>query len=61
MEERKRTIFAVIIACVVLVAVLYSFGLNLFTPHPNLVLADPNAAASMDVSESAPGTRAASR
>ena len=57
MEERKRTIFAVIIACVVLVAVLYSFGLNLFTPHPNLVLADPNATTSMDVSESAPGNQ----
>lgn len=46
MEDRKRTIFAVIIACVVLIAVLYSFGLNLFSSQPEFVLADPNAATS---------------
>ena len=33
MEDRKRTILAVVIACVVLIAVLYSFGLNLFIQH----------------------------
>ena len=36
MEDRKRTILAVIIACVVLLAVLYSFGLNLFIQTPEL-------------------------
>ena len=36
MEDRKRTILAVIIACVVLIAVLYSFGLNLFIQTPEV-------------------------
>ncbi len=43
MEDRKRTVIAVIIACVVLVAVLYSFGQNLFIQTPELVLPDPYA------------------
>ena len=50
MEDRKRTWFAVIIAVVVLAAVLYSFGLNLFSSHPPLILADPEAS-----SEQRPG------
>ena len=40
MEDRKRTILAVVIACVVLLAVLYSFGLNLFIQTPELELPD---------------------
>ena len=36
MEDRKRTILAVVIACVVLLAVLYSFSLNLFIQTPEL-------------------------
>lgn len=55
MEERKRTIFAVVIACVVLIAVLYSFGMNLFSPRPQLVLADPNATASQGAGGDEPG------
>ncbi|HJH62910.1 MAG TPA: hypothetical protein IAC84_06585 [Firmicutes bacterium] len=43
MEERKRTILAVLIACVVLVAVLYSFGLNLFIQTPELEAPGLNA------------------
>lgn len=46
MEDRKRTIFAVIIACVVIIAVLYSFGLNLFSSTPELILADPDVVTS---------------
>lgn len=42
MEDRKRTIFAVIIALVLVAALLYSFGLNLFAKTPQLDLADPN-------------------
>lgn len=42
MEDRKRTIFAVIIALVIVVALLYSFGLNLFAKTPSLELADPD-------------------
>ena len=43
MEDKKRTALAVVIILVVLAAVLYSFSLNLFSPTPGLVLADPNA------------------
>ena len=48
MEDRKRTVLATVIIAVVLLAVLYSFSLNLFVPTPELVLADPNATASVD-------------
>lgn len=48
MEERKRTALAAIIICVVLAAVLYSFFRNVLPSTPALVLADPDAAASMD-------------
>lgn len=51
MEERKRTILAVVIILVVLAAVLYSFSMNLFAPTPKLELANPDATASLD-----PGT-----
>lgn len=57
MEDRKRTIFAVVIACVVLIAVLYSFGLNLFRSKPQLILADPDATASQGASEGDPGNQ----
>lgn len=55
MEDRKRTIFAVLIALVLVVALLYSFGLNLFSSTPQVDLADPNAAESNDPSGSLPG------
>ena len=48
MEDRKRTALAAVITCVVLAAVLYSFFRNLIPSGPALVLADPNAAASME-------------
>ena len=47
MEDRKRTALAVVIIAVVLAAVLYSFSLNLFSPTPELVLADPDASNSL--------------
>lgn len=50
MEERKRTILAVVIILVVLAAVLYSFSMNLFAPTPKLELANPDATASLDPS-----------
>ncbi len=46
LEDRKRTILAVLIACVVLVAVLYSFGLNLFIQTPELEAPVLNASSS---------------
>ena len=48
MEDKKRTIMAVVIIAVVLVAVLYSFFLNLFAPVHELVLPDPDASQSLD-------------
>lgn len=55
MEDRKRTIFAVIIAFVIVVALLYSFGLNLFSRTPQLDLADPGAAESQRPGSANPG------
>lgn len=43
MEDKKRTVMAVVIVAVVALAVLYSFCLNLFAPTPRLELADPDA------------------
>lgn len=54
MEERKRTILAIIIACAVLLAVLYSFSLNLFSPRQALVLANPTVTADVAQSSSDP-------
>lgn len=46
MEEKKRTILAIAISCIILLAVLYSFGLNIFRSTPEIVLADPSASSS---------------
>lgn len=51
MEERKRTVLAIVIACVVVLALMYSFGLNLFSRAPDFELADPTETAS-----ASPGT-----
>ncbi len=48
MEDKKRTVMAVLIIVVVLAAVLYSFCLNLFAPTPRLELPDPDATQSLD-------------
>lgn len=48
MEDRKRTVLAAVIIAVVLLAVLYSFFLNLFSIHSDFTLADPNATSSID-------------
>lgn len=55
MEDRKRILFAVIIGCVVVLAVLSSFGLSLFTQYPDLVLADPDVTASVELGGDDPG------
>lgn len=46
MEEKKRTLLAVAISCIILVAVAYSFGLNFLGSTPEIVVADPAASAS---------------
>lgn len=46
MEDRKRNILAVIIAFAVVLALVYSFGLNIFRRMPEFELADPSATAS---------------
>ena len=48
LEDKKRTVMAVVIIAVVLAAVLYSFFLNLFGSTPHLELPDPNASQSVD-------------
>lgn len=58
MEERKRTILAVAIALIVVAALLYSFGLNLFSRTPQLDLADPGQSESMEPGSVAPGQAA---
>ena len=55
MEDRKRTILAVVIACVVLIAVLYSFGLNLFIQPPELEVPDLNASSDPEQVSADPG------
>lgn len=55
MEDRKRTIFAVLIALVLVIALLYSFGLNLFSSTPQVDLADPNAVETGDSGAALPG------
>lgn len=57
-EDRKRTILAVIIALVLVAALLYSFGLNLFTKTPPLELADPNRSDSQPTTSSDVGEAA---
>ena len=47
-EDRKRTIFAVLIALILVVALLYSFGLSLFSKTPQVNLADPSAGDTAD-------------
>ena len=41
MEEKKRTLLAVVISAIILLAVLYSFGLNLFVEPPGILVAPP--------------------
>ena len=55
MEDRKRTVFVVVIAFVLMVALLYSFGLNLLTPRPQLELADPDVLGSAEPGTTVPG------
>lgn len=57
MEDRKRTILAVVIIAVVLLAVMYSFSLNLFAVTPELVLPDPDASGSAAPSAEPSGGR----
>lgn len=58
MEERKRTIFAVIIALVIVIALLYSFGMNLFSDSPQLTLPDPDVIESQEPNTGVPGEAA---
>lgn len=41
MEEKKRTLLAVAVSAIILLAVLYSFGMNLFGDTPPIVVAPP--------------------
>ena len=54
MEDRKRTILAVIIVVVVLAAVLYSFSLTLFIRHQAPEVPDPNASTGQEQASADP-------
>lgn len=45
MEEKKRTWLAILISCIILLAVGYSFGLNFLRSTADIVVADPSATA----------------
>ena len=51
MEEKKRTLLAILISVTILAAVVYSFGLNFFRSTPEIVVADPSVS-----EEVSPGT-----
>lgn len=42
MEEKKRTLLAVVISCIIMLAVVYSFGLNFLRSTPEVIVADPD-------------------
>ena len=42
MEEKKRTLLAVLISVTILAAVLYSFGVSFFRSTPEIIVADPS-------------------
>lgn len=53
MDDKKRTIYAVLVAVVVILGLLYSFGMNFFSQPPQIVLPDPEQS---DVQETEPGS-----
>lgn len=59
MDEKKRTLLAVAISCIILLAVGYSFGLNFFRSTPEIVVADTGSSPSVptepDASENGGG------
>lgn len=55
MEEKNRTLLAVVISCIILLAVGYSFGLNFFRSTPDIVLADTGASSSVPVDPDSSG------
>ncbi len=58
MEDRKRTIYAVLVALVVVVGLLYSFSMNLFSKTPQLILPDPGEISSQEPGPGTPGEEA---
>lgn len=53
MEDRKRTIFAVVIGLIIVAALVYSFGFALFSPTPKVEL--PDTASDSEPGSSEPG------
>ena len=58
MEEKKRTWLAILISCIILLAVGYSFGLNFFRSTADIVVADPGAAPSQSLNPGGAGNAA---
>ena len=55
MEEKKRTILAIVISCIILLAVFYSFGLNFFRSTPEIEVADTQAPQMFPLCRALPG------
>lgn len=55
MEERKRTLLAVVISCIIVASVGYSFAMSFFADVPDIVVADPGASSSLPGSPASTG------
>lgn len=58
MEDKKRTIYAVLVALVVVLGLLYSFGMNLFSEPPKLTLPNSDGLTSQEPGPGVPGEEA---
>ena len=58
MEDKKRAIYAILVAVVVVLGLLYSFGMNLFSEPPQLVLPDSSGTTSQEPGPGTPGEEA---
>lgn len=58
MEERKRTLLAVVISCIIVASVGYSFTMSFFADVPDIVVADPSASPGLSVSPAPTGGQA---
>lgn len=55
MDEKKRTVLAILISCIILLAVLYSFGLNFFGSTPEIEVADTRTSPEITADPNASG------
>lgn len=58
MEDRRRAVYAVLVAAVVVLGLLYSFGMNLFSKPPQLTLPDSDEITTQEPGATLPGEEA---